>query len=203
VSWIVPPEWLGETAFILGCGPSLAQSHTAALRGRRVIAINDSFLRAPWADVLYFCDGWKWWKNYEAQVQEHFTGRYIVTSTDEIPGVKHLQLTGEQGLEDDPGALRHGKNSGYQAINLAVHFGVNRIILLGYDMQANGRCHWRTRPGREEKQVEVFHRLLQDRMLPNFASLVAPLREAGVEIVNCTPGSALTVWPMRTLEEVL
>lgn len=208
MTWIVPPEWLGDTAFILGCGPSLAKTHTAALRGQHVIAINDSYLRAPWASVLYFCDGLKWWNANKDEVTAHFRGRYLVTSYSDgippkIPSVHTLHLTGAEGLEDDPGCLRHGSNSGYQAINLAYHFGARRIVLLGMDMRAdNGHCHWRTRP-QQEPSPESFHKTLQRHMLPKFQSLVEPLRKAGVEVINCTPGSALTVFPMRQLEEVL
>ena len=54
--WSIPPEWTGETAFLLGGGPSLKGFNAECLRGRRVIAINNSWELAPWADVLYFCD---------------------------------------------------------------------------------------------------------------------------------------------------
>lgn len=203
-TWVVPPEWTGETAFLLGCGPSLARTPLQELpRHGRVIAINDAFLRLPSADVLYFCDR-AWWKRHSHLVHERFTGRWIVTLRDEYPGVKTLRCTGELGLEEDPGALRHGSNSGYQAINLAFHFGATRIVLLGYDMQVvdGWRMHHAPRSW-DRTTPEAFQRVLLQKMLPKFQSLVAPLREAGVEVLNATPGSRLTLWPRVALEEVL
>ena len=43
-------------------------------------------------------------------------------------------------------------------------------------------------------------------MLPPMSTLVQPLRDQGVEVINCTPKSAVltvTPWPYRPLEEVL
>jgi hypothetical protein len=200
--WMVPPEWAGETAFLIGCGPSLKGMDLAPLADHgRVIAINDSFLLAPQADVLYFCD-LKWWKGRKEQVAERFKGRYIVTLGNMVPGVCSLRCTGPSGLETDPGGLRHGSNSGYQAINLAYHFGASRIVLLGYDMRvSNGDLHWNPRPERQD--ADSFQRTLQNVMLPRFQTLVAPLRDAGVEVLNCTPGSALECWPKMDLWEML
>jgi hypothetical protein len=199
--WTVPPEWTGETAFILAGGPSLIGFRAEQLRGHRVIAINGSFRLAPWADALYFCDA-SWWRANSQSVNEIFDGRYIVTIADVNGGVRRLRATGETGLEDDPGALRTGCNSGFQAINLAYHFGAKRIVLLGYDMQcAAGRTHWHG--GYKGQSADRFQRLLKTAMLPKFDSLVAPLAAAGVEIVNATPDSALTCWPSASLQSVL
>ena len=172
-----------------------------------MIAVNDSYLRFPTADILYFCDGQKWWDQNREEVQEHFLGHHIVTAYREGPipkisGVHVLRLTDRTGLETDPGVLRHGANSGYQAINLAYHLGARRIVLLGMDMHAtNGFSHWRRR--KQEPSPHSFHQTLQRHMLPNFQSLVVPLQDAGVEVTNCTPGSAIQCWPLRDLREVL
>lgn len=39
-------------------------------------------------------------------------------------------------------------------------------------------------------------------LIPNFATLVRPLRERGVEVINCSPGSALECFPKARLEGV-
>ncbi len=199
--WMATPDWYGETAFILGCGPSLRREDVEKLRFRRVIAINDSYLLAPWADILYFCDA-RWWRSNRFQINDLFRGHQIVTMDNAIPGVRTLRCTGESGLEVDPAALRHGCNSGYQAINLAYHLGVSKIALLGYDMRvhANGKTHWQHRPGPSQ---EGFQAVLQRDMLPKFDTLVEPLLHAGVHVVNCTPDSALKLWPFVPLTKVL
>ena len=199
--WTVTPEWFGDTAFILGCGPSLGEVPVHQLhRVGRVIAVNDSYLRAPWADILYFCDD-KWWNANRETVGATFVGRWIVTLDNEYHGVKTLRNTGVEGLEIDPGGLRNGSNSGYQAIGLAYHLGVSRIVLLGFDMQCRGdHVHWRAR---ENDNVASQQRVMQKVMLPKFNSLVGPLRDAGVQVWNCTPDSALKCWVYRPLGDVV
>lgn len=115
------------------------------------------------------------------------------------PQVNALRLTGQDGMEDDPSCLRHGSNSGYAAINLAVHLGAKRILLLGYDMRLeNGRSNWH-----DELRPFASPSLYEQSMLPHFATLVEPLGKLGVEVVNCTPGSALDAFPKATLEDAL
>jgi hypothetical protein len=54
---ILEPVWAGETAVLVASGPSLCPSDVDRVRGRaRVIAVNDGYRLAPWADVLYACD---------------------------------------------------------------------------------------------------------------------------------------------------
>ena len=172
----------------------------AVLHGRRVIAINKSFLLAPWADVLYFADR-SWWVAHRAEALACFAGRRVSIGTCE-DGILRLRSKGRCGLEMDPSGVRHGSNSGYQAINLAFHFGVSRIVLLGYDMHVDGaRTHWHA--GYPGHTAESQEHSLRDVFLPCFSTLVGPLAAAGVEVINCTPGSALTCWPSRALAEVL
>ncbi len=160
---------------------------------------------------MYFCDA-SWWqqsmsvnrRNKDNSYSFHdaiYKGWWFTGSHDfrDHPQVTSLFLSGQLGMEDDPAKLRHGSNSGYQAINLAVHLGAKKIILLGYDMHREGaRDNWHDEPRPTSSPDKYAH-----SMLPHFASLVRPLAERGVEVVNATPGSALDAFPKATLEEVL
>lgn len=211
--WTVPKTWTGETAFLLAGGPSLIGFDAAVLKGKgRIITINDSWRLAPSADVLYFCDESWWtyqinrnsWPKNQVNFHELIYKGFWVTCSQQFcahPQVHALKFTGQTGLEKDPAALKHGSNSGYQAIGLAYHFGVSRIVLLGYDMQCQGtRTHWH-----EEPRIAApgFSTVLSKSMLPLFDYLAAPLKEAGVEVINATPGSALKCWLYVPLEEIL
>lgn len=161
--------------------------------------------------AMYFCDA-KWWQRSIATNNRLGDNTYsfhdavfkcwwFTGSPDfaEHTQVNALRLTGQAGLETDPTGLRTGGNSGYQAINLAVHLGAKRIVLLGYDMKMDGgRNNWHGEP-RPHASPDVY----AQSMLPHFASLVDPLRKLGVEVVNATPGSALETFPKATLEEAL
>jgi hypothetical protein len=220
--WSVPKSWDGETAVILAGGPSLRgfdvqplmrefDGQPLTLSGLRVITINDSWRIAPWADIQYFCD--RDWRDTQVLVNRQsldkstdfarliYKGFWVKGGADlDHPHVRTLKFSGQLGLSDDPTALRHGSNSGYQAIGLAYLLGAKRILLLGYDMQAakGERTHWHD----EERRAD-FWTTVKDSMLPLFPALVEPLARAGVEVINCTPGSALKCWPYLPLEEAL
>jgi hypothetical protein len=207
----VPKLWPGATIVCLASGPSLTTEDVAAVRGLRTIAINTTYRLAPWADVLYAADD-SWWQWERAEVARTFAG--LKYSVETFPaeqvrktpqhdhraaaGVTVLRNTGITGLERDPSGLRTGQNSGYQAVNLAYHLGAKRIILLGYDMQKakDGRKHWHE-PHRADRPSPFF------MMQTHFGTLVEPLREARVEIVNCSRVTALTAFPRRVLADVL
>lgn len=197
----VKPEWKGETCFILGCGPSLRGFDASCLRGKgRVIALNDSFYLAPWADILYFGD-LKWWQSRREAIIRIFCGGDIYTLDNQIARVKAVHSTGKDGLEIDPSGVRNGSNSGFASINLAYHFGVKRIVLLGYDMKCDGEwMHWNKR---QEPQKPIKFQQTLNMFNAYFPSLKAPLAHAGVEVINANPDSNLTVWPRVPLAEVL
>jgi hypothetical protein len=54
------PNWAGETAVIVGTGPSAKDAPLELARGRaKVFVIKGSYKLAPWADALYGLDqGW-------------------------------------------------------------------------------------------------------------------------------------------------
>lgn len=198
----------------IGGGPSLTPAQVERVRGRaRVIAINNAYLLAPWADVLYFCDD-KWWAQYGHGAKLGAWQGLIVRLDGGRgdfgdPRIKVLRNYGRIGSNDlgreglcaQRDGLYHGQNSGYQAIGLAVHLGAKRIVLLGYDMQAKLegaqlKTHWHAdHPGGTSERVF-------DQMLPNFDALVKPLERRGIEVLNCTAQTRLRSFPVRALDEV-
>jgi hypothetical protein len=196
----VPRCWPESTVVILGGGASLVVEDVDAVRGRaRVIAINDAHRLAPWADVLYAADA-RWWRYYQGVPT--FAGlKYALQVEAAIwPGVQVLRNTGECGLEPDPSGLRTGRNSGYQAMNLAVHLGARRMVLLGYDMgrQAGQPTHWFGEHPVLIRSASPFHTFLH-----HFATIVEPLQQLGIEVINCSRWSRLDVFPRRPLVDVL
>ena len=143
VERLVARRWPGSVIVCIGGGPSLTLADTSHVGRSRVraVAINDAYRLLPGADVLYACDA-KWWQWHDGVPEFH--GRcYALESGASRWGVSILQQAGERGLEDWPGGLRTGRNSGYQAINLAYHLGASRIALLGYDCRhIRGKKHF-------------------------------------------------------------
>lgn len=164
-----------------------------------MIAINDTHRLAPWADCLYSSDQ-QWWR-YHQGVPEFAGRKYGIAPLVPHPawGITVLVNTGQTGIETDPRGLRTGRNSGYASINLAVHVGARRVVLLGFDMgRTGGRGHFfGEHPSRLTSQMDFA----ACRAL--FQLMVDPLRTVGVEVVNASRQTALTMFPRVTLEEAL
>jgi hypothetical protein len=79
-----------------------------------------------------------------------------------------------------------------------VHLGARRIVLLGYDMKpVNGQDHW------FGPQPYVHAPIPYAAFHECFATIVEPLAALGVEVVNASPGSVLTVFPRMSLAQAL
>lgn len=201
------PSWPGSTIVILASGPSLTVEDVDFVRGKaRVVCVNDTHRLAPWADALYSSDR-MWWPNHHGVPS--FAGlKFGIGSKvgfhnpfGRHPDITVLRNTGYTGLELQPHGLRNGENSGYAAINLSVHFGAARIVLLGYDMRCapDGTPHFF---GKHQGMNNPTDAVLAGYRR-HFKTLVEPLRAIGVEVVNCTPGSSLDAFPMADLREVI
>lgn len=195
----VPALCPGGTVVCLGGGPSLTPDDVEYCRGKAtVIAVNDAYRLAPWADALIASDA-AWWAVHKGVPT--FQGlRYSLERAASKWGVTVLRNTGHEGVERDPTGLKTGSNTGAAAINLAVHFGAVRVLLLGYDMHAahEKRAHWfgaHPRPLRGNSPYPLFRQM--------FGKMVKPLAAAGVEVINCSRETKLAAFPRRPLREAL
>lgn len=202
--WTCPELWPQSRVALLGGGPSLTQPQVDAVRaaGWRCIAINNAYLMAPWADILYFGDDrWYDWHRDRAEFKA-FAGRKIAFDCPGTyradPSIPCMRNGARTGLCAERDRLAAGSNSGYQAINLAVHLGARLIALLGYDMrEVEGRTHWHA-----DHKVATPPHAYEKVMLPKFPTLVEPLRARGVRVINCTPGSALSVFEAADFDKI-
>ncbi len=205
--WSVPRLWPGSTIVILAGGTSLdlaqvRQVAMARLEPRcRVIAVNDAIYAAWWADLLYAAD-YGWW-NVHRTTATKFKG-IKVSCCETVPaqwGVKWLICDpNSEGLSPKPSQTHGGGNGGYQACNIAYHLGAARILLLGFDMHdGGGKVHWH---GRHE-DLNNPDAVNYGSWLAAYPALARDLKAKGVEVINCSPGSALDCFPKARLEEVL
>lgn len=196
----VEPIWAGETVYVIGGGPSLANFNWNSLAGKRTIAINKSILSYPSADIMYWTDSrvYSWYK----QDIDKFKGpKYTIRHHVTYPAdVKVLRKSNKFGLEESKDALCHGNNSGYAAINLAYLLGAKRIVLLGYDMHNDGKKgHYH-----DGYPVPVTgDNIYRDQFIPGFQILADLLKQKKVEVYNASMTSSLKVWPKITFEQAL
>ena len=200
----IPRLWEGQTVCIIAGGESASEEASLEkIRGKaKVIAVNNAFRLAPWADLLYACDA-KWWDEYRdpqdglaAWTETRIPIKVSLTAT--IGEVHRLPYDADApGLSLDPLRLHTiGGNGGGQAMNLAVLMGASRIVLIGFDMQGE---HWHgrhphplTNPGADnfEKWIDAIGKTAPD------------LAKVGVEVINASRRTALNCFARRDLAEI-
>lgn len=205
--WSCPPLWQGETCFILAGGPSVLDLDLSLLEGRRVIAINCSMATWPDADFGIFADP-RFRQEYKGLISG-FQGQvisFLPIDFSLIRGGAHIMRRVHSKPNDPKPAIVMDRDSLYidrtttqSAINLAVHLGVSRIVLLGVDMSRDGagRSHhhkphpWPTKPDAWAIQMDQLR-----KTEPILASL-------GIDVVNCSLKSLIGWWPKRAFADVI
>lgn len=189
-------DWRNRTAVILASGPSLTVEQAQAVTHLPSITTNSTHELAPWADVHYACD-FLWWRLNYSKVQHKSSCWTQDRMSAERYGINWVRQDAKPGLGTTN--LRVNGNSGFGAINLAYLFGARRILLLGFDMrEVKGRKHWHA-----DHPAPCVQSMPFKEWLHKGALLAKELKVAGCEVVNCTPGSALTVFPLSTIEKEL
>ena len=200
---IADKRWPGSTVVCIASGPSLSDEQLQVIEhehasGRwKVIAVNDNYSRAPWADVVYAGDC-QWWNVHHANVKKQAPGTELWTC-DNVAAARY-RINRVRGA-NRPGLgswqIHTGGNSGYQAINLAYLWGASRILLVGYDMQpTGGQAHWFGQHAAPLVQKQLF-----TEWCHRYQALAEDLQKKGVEVINCTRQSALIWFPRASIED--
>ena len=184
------------SAICIASGPSLTQIDVEKCRhsGRTVYAVNDVYKLAPWADILYAGDG-DWWDLHKG-VQD-FAGERWTTNDQTAAkwGLNHMPGT-SQGLFNIVPPMCYGKNSGFQAVNLAFLHGHRDIWLLGYDMGHE--------PGSPKhffgEHPQKINRMSQyPAWVEHFRKAAPIMAENGLKITNMSRQTALECFERATL----
>ncbi|MES2634021.1 MAG: hypothetical protein V4669_13690 [Pseudomonadota bacterium] len=223
----VVPLWKGLTAVIIGGGPSLTKHQlkltyeARATSEIRVIAVNDAFLVAPWSDVCHAADA-RWHRWMSAGIDKPglgLTANDVRAAWARFEGQKSgIHFPGNEGIDDavhmlrnrdggshgtglslDPLRLVTGRNSGFQSLNLAVLAGAKRIVLIGFDgaPDAQGKEHFHG--GHPRPTPPAVYPMYRQAMNEARKALL----DAGVTVLNASPGSAIDAFPKVELAEAL
>lgn len=225
--WHVPRMWIGGECWIIGGGPSMPRqfgvpediiqavmagkripaaysAYLELIHDRHVIGINNVYQIGTWIDVLFFGDNsWylvhrkalaKWPKikvtcspRFDAKRQKTEDIKYVAKDHSHRFGISNSQTT-----------VSWNANSGSAAISLAAHFGVKRIILLGFDMKMAGPVsHWHGSHGPNKRKPPF------KRHLKGFPEIAKDAKKLGIEILNASPDSAITEFKKITVGNYL
>jgi hypothetical protein len=198
------PDWRGETVAIIASGPSAKKAGIDLLQGRaRVLAINESWQLAPWADALYGCDG-RWWR-WRGGVPK-FKGLKIGYDFDsnEFAEIHRIVIPDRKCdtiLLEPLGHIGAGGNSGFQALNLVAQFGARRILLVGYDMRVDLGAHW------HPPHYPPLSNPHPNDNLPRWRKAIDGAQKCfsalGIEVINCSAVSLLREYRKATIAEVM
>ena len=199
------PAWTTKPAVVIASGPSLADDQLQAVeqahREHRVhvVAVNNTAERAPWADVVYMGD-FTCLRHYHPRLAKLCGGEWVTQcrAGAERWKLTHVKPCSNKGMTLE--RIHMNGNSGAQAICVAAMFGARRILLIGFDMKlgADGRAHWfGQHPG------NLVTRQLFEEWIHKTGAIARDAKSAAVEIVNCTPDSALDCFKRSTIEAEL
>jgi len=213
----IPPGWSGETAVLIACGPSVTKAQIQTIKNAfyagncRVMVVNRAYEIAPFADAMYAADEAFWTAHIEIVRDTHIP---LLFCAERHPCEKwglwwtpgpegeangsaaagHMAI----GISEDPSYIHFGLHSGFQALNVAFHLGAKRIVLVGYDAHHNGGKHF------HEDHPEPMQNAAAPHMwLTPYTQAAPQLIAKGVEVINCSPGSAIRNFPFATIGAVL
>ncbi len=226
------PSFKGMPAIVLGTGPSLAGQIDLLIKARkenkiRIFGVNHTWQDLP-VDVLICCDPafhahygkiegpfvqWYWDKGIcDKHGYRYVEGVWLVDGK-AYPRSEYITppgLVGGLWLEDKTKiSLNHCSSA--QALNLAVHYDCEPILLVGHDFryEAHQPRHYFSglsdvageyppalrkdskfdKQGQGDDLMRVYQRIADQQGLP--------------PIINCSPGSHLECFPMGNLEDYL
>lgn len=116
----------------------------------------------------------------------------------ECPDVRIVRVASYRLMMKPLGFIGHGGNSGFQALNLVLQFGVRRIALVGFDMNDKDGVHWHEPHKGTNPNRDVFA-----RWRAALESEAETLAKIGVEVVNVSPGSAIIAFQKMTIAEAV
>ena len=161
---------------ILATGESVQGMSFDSIKGRcRLAAVSNAYLLTPWADILVSNDR-KWW-DHNADAFG-FRGRKFCSH--ELRGVEEFREH-----------VHLGRNSGLMAMCVARKLGAKKLLLLGFDMHGT---HFFGKHPEPLKNTT-------DKIFKNHIRQFD--RFSGCDVVNCTPGSALSRFRFSTLDREL
>jgi len=205
-------SWANQPCIVAASGPSLTREVVETIRHARfkapwkVVVVSDAYRLMPWADVLYSCD-FAWWRAHGGA--KSFTGERWTSHSDNLSLIDNKsQVAGEfdlnfvsaahgKGFSNKNGLIHYGtpEHSGFQAVNLAALTGCARIVLVGFDYGFEDKSHFF---GDHPNNLRQAPKSAYAEMAKAYDKV-----EAGVEILNATPKSALKRFPCVSLDEAL
>lgn len=196
-----------STVVCIGTAPGLTleQIQIARDKGYRLFGCNNVYQIVPDLELLYGCNQ-AWWQTYWGQgLKDHAAEKWTtnLNAAREF-GINWIGERRGLGLCTEEEVIFHGEGSGYSTVGMAHKKGATRVLLLGYLLKYAGDYDGKARRVGStprhyfeggEYPAHLQHwpsQQVKDGVHVELVDLYRSIHEQGlIEIINCTPGSAL------------
>ncbi len=211
-----------RTAVVIGTGPSVSYDLLDEVREAQkagkcaVYGMNRLWRDYPDLDVFLSCNPEYYDYEWDKGLRDHPAEKWTWDKVTSIKfGINYIEGRWADGFSKDPKYIHYGHSSGFQLPQLAVHAGYKRLLLLGYDMcyapdydGSAKKVGSRSRHYFGEYPKELQHWPSVQVKDGAFVELIQQFEKVkeintDIEIINCSPGSAMTCFPIREFRECL
>jgi hypothetical protein len=221
---VIPKVWPGKRVFIVGGGTSLNNFDWRLLEGQHVLGCNAAAFLLPRGMVQWAVFGDKaFLRNFRSDLHKYVdeggklinaSGRDPKPEEDWMLHIRRINGRKAWGISDDPGLLRWNRSTGACAMNVAFLLGSKDIVLLGYDLTANGDKHnWhraydpyytkRTPESNAKWMPQPSPAIYHEMMMNAFTSVARDFQKFGVTVWNTNSKSKLKEFPFKPISELL
>lgn len=207
---MIPRKFDGDTAIVCGTGPSL--------NPRIIDTVNSSGLLIFGAnraheifncDVLHGCN-YQFWDLYWSDIKDKPCDKWTTRPELEgkYSGLEYIEERWEDGLSTEQHWIAAHHGTGPQLVNIAYLYGCRRLLLIGWDMRFLGkvsRTQYKQRRYLGEDEITKDHWPMTgpDGEMTGLIREMETIKpeDYGIEIINCTVGSAMRCFPFGDLNE--
>lgn len=197
---------MAALGIVLGTGPSLSaavpQIKELQRQGALLFGVNNTYLDFD-LDCWIACDP-TWHDEFSPVDLPDTDCWHWDISICKRYGYRFIEGRWLDGLSTDPNWISFNHCSGAQALNLAVHYGCETILLVGHDFHYQGPArHYFSGLSDEDGEYPGHLRKFStfDGLMRTYEHIAD--QDGLPRIVNCTPGSRLRCFPMGDLRDYL
>lgn len=198
-----------RVGIIIGTGPSLTIEQIEQCKGFKTFGVNKAYQFD--VDVMLACN-YQFWDYYWSDIKKYKCHKWTprIESAKKY-NINYIEEIWRDGLSKDNNFIHAHHGSGPQILNLALHYGVKRMALIGWDMHYSGKIsdnkytNKRHYFGEYPSELQHWPRTDSDGALGGLIKEVETIKpeDYGIEIINCTAHSSLKCFPFQSLSEFL
>lgn len=206
---MIPRKFEGETAIVCGTGPSITPEQIEIVNnsGCRVFGANRAYEIFD-CEVVHGCN-WQFWELHYPKIAKLGVDMWTTRKRLEgkYPRLQYIEERWEDGLSREPHWISAHHGTGPQLVNIAYLYGCTRLLLVGWDMAYRGKTGPRSYEKRRYLGEDELTRGHWPQTGPNGeqTGLIKEMEtikpeDYGIEIINCTQGSAMKCFPFGDLK---